>query len=69
MPAPGANGLRRGSLHWKLTLPYRSSINSDKLSIIQPAAQVEPRRVTEQRVMAQRGANAYAWHKGARNVS
>src|SRR5271154_5489704 len=35
MPAPGANGLRRGSIYRKFIPSYRSNINWDKLPIIQ----------------------------------
>src|SRR6516164_7534667 len=35
MPAPGANGLRRGSIYRKFIPYYRRDINWDKLPIIQ----------------------------------
>jgi len=37
MPAPGANGLRRGSIYRKFSPSYRLDINWGKLLIIQAA--------------------------------
>jgi len=70
MPAPGANGLRRGSIYRKFTPSYRHDINWDKLSIIQAEAS-DPSRgwSAGQRAVTRRGASTCARDKGAGNVS